>query len=466
MRIRKKSPVQFGPAILLAGILAPLGVLHAAPPEKQAADVSTLQRQNAELAQKNTELEKRIRELEALRATTGEPAAKAAPALRDVGVDNRDYQFLKLGQDTDYMKAERYRIIDQVQQAIPPLYEPARPLHAYVLPPGASRLQISVGGARNNSDFGRDQFYSEFFDKVTVNTVTANLQYMRGFEAFGIKDMMVSLNIPFKYTQVQGTGHPFRIDPMQMTMEGAGGGLGDVEVTLKKKWLDQGNAPVTFSTMLGVILPTGEHDKKFNASQTILMGGMAVPVTALNPMNPSINLFGRQPTDLFLPRSLQPGQGSWGGRIGAAVSLQFERSAAHAGFLYDFFGKNDGITVGNELRYGVSYVFPPLPSDRLSLDLAVVGMWKGSEKYPGLITHLERNPMTGGPVMDSSGNNVMVTTGRPDFKHGNVVFFSPSLSFIPSPATRFTLSPSIRIHQPFQGPSPAWMIDLSAQHTF
>ncbi len=466
MKIRKKPSALLGPMTLLAVMSTPFGTLLAAPPENRQADVTALQHENAELVQKNTELEKRVRELEALQTTTATPTPKTAPALRDVAVDNPDYQFLKLGQDADYMQAERYRIIDQVQQAIPPLYEPARPLHGYVLPPGATRLQLSVGGARDSGDFGRDQFYSKFFDKVTINTFTSNLQYMYGFEAFGIKDMMVSLNIPFKYSEVKGTGHPFRIDPMQMTMEGAGGGLGDIEVTLKKKWLDQGNAPVTLSTMLGVILPTGEDEKKFNASQTILMGGMAVPVTALNPMDPSINLFGRKPTDRFLPRSLQPGQGSWGGRIGLGATHQFERSALHAGFLYDFFAKNDGITPGNELRYGASYVLPPLDSDKLSLDLAVFGKYKGDEKFPGRITHLERDPMTGGPVMDSRGNNVMFTTARPHFKHGNIMFFSPSLSYIPAPAIRFTVSPSIRIHEPYQGPSPAWTIDLSAQYTF
>jgi len=408
-------------------------------------------------------------------ATTPETARKSdaiattrtAPALRNIAPDDRNYQFLKLGQDADYLRAERYRIIDQVQQAIPPLYEPARPLHGYVLPPGATRVAFSLGAAHNPGDFGRDNFYSLFFDNVKVDTIKADLQIMRGFEAFGVKDLMANLEIPFKYVRHKGTGHPWRIDPMRMTMEGAGGGLGDIELTLKKKWLDQGNGLLTLSTMFGVILPTGEDEEKFNASQTLLIMGMPpMAVTALNPMDPSINVFGRTPTDLFFPSVAQPGHGSWGGRLGVAATHQFERSALHVGAIYDFFAKNDGITSGNELRYGVSFVLPPLASDKLSLDLAVVGKYKGDEKFPGMVMHPERDPATGGPIMDTNGNMAMFVTPRPDFKHGNIVFFSPSLSYIPTPGSRFTISPSLRVFEPRQGPSPEWTLDLSLQHTF
>ncbi|AYH42174.1 hypothetical protein CDA09_02030 [Azoarcus sp. DN11] len=413
------------------------------------------------MAAKNEALEKRIKELEAALDNAGSREQRRAPKLSDAAQDNRDYRFLKLGQDTDYVKAERYRVVDQIEQSIPPLYEPARPLHGYVLPPGAARIKLDVGVAHNPGDFGRDAFYSKFFNNVKVDTLQSDLQFMYGFEAFGIKDMMVNLEIPFKTTRLKGTGHPFRIDPMDMSMDGTSGGLGDVSLTLKKKWLDQGNDPVTLSTMFGVIFPTGDDGETFNTAQTLKMQGM--PAT-LSPL--PLNIFSRRANEQLLPPGVQPGQGAWGGRIGLAASYQFQRSAIHGGFMYDFFDKNNGITVGNELRYGVSYVFPPLDSDRLSLDLAIAGRYKGAEKFPGLIMHPERNPATGGPVMDASGNLVMFVTPRPDFKYGNVVFFSPSLSYIPAPSYRITASPAVRIAEPDQGPSPTWTFDLSVQHTF
>lgn len=456
-----------------AGIVAAVGLavsahsisLHAAPAQQQPADIVTLEKQNAELLKRNEALESRIRELESGHAGQRAAQPRSAPSLH--GADGRDYQFLKLGQDTDYLAAERHRIVDQIEQAIPPLYEPVRPLHGYVLPPGAWRVKLDAGGAHNPGNFGRDSDYAKFFDNVVVDTLHADLSVMYGFEAFGLKDLMVNLDIPFRMTRHKGTGHPFRIDPMEMTMEGTGAGLGDVALTLKKKWLDQGNAPLTLSSMTGVILPTGKDDEEFNASQTILVNSMPMQaVSGLLPGNPAIDVFSTQPGERFFPRGAQPGQGSWGGRIGLAASHQLERSAVHAGLVYDFFKKHRGITPGDELRYGVSYVFPPLPSDRLSVDLGVFGRYKGAERFPGLIMHPERDPANGGPVMDAGGNLVMFITGRPEFKHGNVMFFSPSLSFIATPSFRLSLVPAIRIVEPKQGPSPAWTLDISMQHTF
>lgn len=461
MNLCRITGSHFSGSILIAGMLVLPGLAQASPPEKRAADAGALQKENIELATKNETLEKRIREVEAALTSVGSREQRPVPKLSNAALDDRDYQFMKLGQDTDYLEAERYRIVDQIEQAIPPLYEPARPLHGYVLPPGASRIKLDIGIAHNRGDFGRDDFYSKFFDEVTIDTLQSSLQYQYGFEALGIKDMMVSLDIPFKMTRLEGTGHPFRIDAMTMSMDGTGAGLGDISTTLKKKWFDQGNGPVTLSTMLGIIFPTGKDDEEFNAAQTLQVQGMPAMLSPL-----PLNVFGRNPNDRLLPRSAQPGQGAWGGRIGLAATRQFERSAIHGGLIYDFFAKNDGITVGNELRYGVSYAFPPLASDRLSLDLAIAGMSKGDEKYPGQIMHPERDPATGGPIMDASGNIVMFTTARPDFKHGNITFFSPSLSYIPAPNSRITATPAFRISQPDEGPSPRWTFNLSVQQTF
>lgn len=387
--------------------------------------------------------------------------------INTIPENDADYLFLKLGTQIDYLRAERWRIIDQIEQAIPPLYEPVRPFHGYTLPPGAWRLSLNTAWARNNGDFGTDDFYSLFFDNVKVKTQTTELNIGYGFEAFGIHDIVAQLTIPYKTQKTSGTGHPFRIDPMEMTMEGAASGLGDVSLTFKKKWFDQANAGITFSSFAGIIFPTGEDEEEFNASQTIfVMGTPMQAVSADLPGNPAIDVFGRDPGDLFFPRVGQPGNGSWGVRVGVGVSKEFERSALHAGAVYDALADNDGIDPGDELRYGISYVLPILPSDHLAVDLALVGSWKGDEKFPGQIMHPERDTATGGPKMDADGNMLMFVTDRPDFKHGNILFASPSLIFTPSPNIRFNISPAVRVSEPEEGPSPEWTLMIGLSNTF
>lgn len=466
----RKASALIAVAMAIAMLAAPWAASHAAEERLQPAQVITrLQQQNAELAKRNEALERRIHELETRGAGDGATLQSSARASRlaDVAMNDREYRFLALGEGTDYLRAERHRIVDQIEQAIPPLYEPARPLHGYVLAPGTARVKLGVGFAHNPGNFGRDDLYAKFFDNVVIDTLGGDLDFGYGFEAFGLHDLMIDIDVPFKMVRHKGTGHPFRIDPMEMTMEGTSAGLGDIGVTLKKKWFDQGNGPVTLSSLTGVILPTGKDDQQFNASQTVFVNGRPMQaVSALLPGNPAIDVFSTQPGERFFPRATQPGQGSWGGRVGVAATRQFERSAVHAGVVYDFFRKRRGITPGNEVRYGVSHVFPPLESDRLSIDTAIFGRYKRAEKFPGLIMHPERDPTTGMPIMDANGNMALFVTERPEFKHGNVVFFSPSVSFIASPAFRLTLSPAVRIHEPRQGPSPAWTLDISAQHTF
>lgn len=399
-----------------------------------------------------------------LRAQT--PDTLRPPSIRDSTLDPMDYRFLRLGVGRDYLGTERRRVVDQMEQAIPPLYEPRTPLHGYTLPPGAWRIGVAATVARNPGDFGSDGFYSLFFNNVSMDVTTVDLDILHGFEVAGIRDLVLRVNLPFRTVRATGTGHPFRIDPMVMTMEGAASGIGDLSVTVKKKWMDQGNGPVTFSTMLGAIIPTAENHEQFNASQTVTMGGMPIAVTAASPMDPIINVFGRTPTDRFLPRSAQPGNGSWGARIGVGLTRQFARSALHAGAILDLLARNDGITPGHELRYGLSYVIPPLSNDYVTLDLAVNGLLKGDEKYPGMIMHMDRDPATGGPLMDGAGNPIMVLTKRPNFAHGNMTFLSPSLIVIPSPNLRLFLTPSLRVLEPTQGPSPRWTVSLGQTFTF
>lgn len=400
-------------------------------------------------------------------ARAQEPESPSLPRARDIPAEDDAYLFMKLGEDVDYLRAERWRIIDQIEQAIPPLYEPVRPFHGYTLPPGAWRWGTSVTFGHNPGDFGKDDFYALFFNDVKVDFQQVDLDVFYGFEIGNVHDLTARLNVPYKFQRTRGTGHPFRIDPMEMTMEGAGNGIGDVSLTFKKKWVDQGNGPVTFSTMLGAIFPTADDEQEFNASQTVFVNG--VPMMAVSadiPGNPAIDVFSRRAGQRFFPRVGQPGNGSWGARFGFGLTRQFERSALHGGAVYDLLADNDGITPGDELKYGVSYVFPLLESDHWALDLSVFGRWKGDESFPGTITHPERDPATGGPVMDAAGNMVMFTTTRPDFKHGKFTFFSPTLIFVPRPNVRIYAGPSFRIVEPEEGPSPRLMVNLGIVHTF
>ncbi len=388
-------------------------------------------------------------------------------SIGDISLDDPEYLFLKLGQGKNYLKAERWRIIDQIEQAIPAIYEPRLPFHGYTLPPGARRIAFNTTVARNPGDFGTDDLYALFFDEVKIDLVKVNLDLFYGFEVGPLRDLVVRLNIPYKFQRHTGTGHPFRIEPMVMTMEGSGHGLGDISLTFKKKWMDQGNGPLNFATMLGVIFPTAMDDEEFNASQTMFVDGTPMMgVSAEVSGNPAIDIFGREAGDRHFPRIAQPGNGSWGGRVGFGLTRQFERSALHAGVVFDILADNNGITPGNELKYGVSYIFPPRPHDRFTIDLSVFGRWKGAEKFPGTIMHPERDPATGGPVMDSAGNMVMFTTPRPDFEHGNATFVSPTFILITSPNVRLILSPAIRVLQPRQGPSPRWQFTASQTFTF
>lgn len=379
----------------------------------------------------------------------------------DTTPEDDDFLFLKLGVQKDYLGAERHRIIDQIEQAIPPLYEPVRPLHGYTLPPGAWRVGISSTFGHNPSDYGRDDFYELFFEDVAVDFLKTDLTVMYGFETENVRDMTLRLDIPHKFTRLSGTGHPWRIDNMNMTMEASGEGLGDVSLTLKKKWLDQGNDPLTFSTMLGVIFPTADDDQLFNSSQTLKVNGVKMPSA------PPIDIFGTKSGERLLPRVAQPGNGSWGGRVGFGATYQFERSAIHGGLMYDALSSHDGIDPGDELRYAVSYTFPPTTSDEWTVDLSLFGRWKGDESFPGKVTHPKRDPATGGPIIDpATMMPMMFTTDRPDFEHGNATFFGPSLIHIPSPGTRISFSPSLRVLEPEKGPSPEWTVGFGMTMTF
>ena len=429
----------------------------------------SLERENAALKERLRKLEAENQKLRSSSSAAESPAETTAPRteappldLSHADTNDHDLGFLNLGVKRDYLKAERGRIVEQLQQFIPPLYEPVFPFHAYTLPPGAIRMKIGTRIFNNHHDFGTDERYSFFFKDVTVRNLFVDYDFFYGFELptrFG-KDLVLNVNVPYKRTSIRGTGHPFRVDPLVMSMNGDAEGLGDISFTLKKKWLDQGNWPLNLASFLGVITPTGRHHEEFFEQQSLRVGGQPMPA-------PPIDVFSARAGQRLIPNGSQPGTGAWGLRVGAAATRQFERSALHTGIIANIFADNsDGITPGNEINFGLGYVVPPFASDWLSLDFSIFGRHKDAERFPGMIMHPLRDPTTGGPIMNPDGTVKIFTTRRPGFEHGTVLFASPSLIFVPIPQARIIVSPAFRIREPNQGPSPEFQLAASMEITF
>lgn len=442
---QRKRPGGCGLSAVIVALLLMVGPsgVHGqdAPPDNGARAVPA----SDELLKRVEALERRNHELEAenetLRGKLSDRRVSEEPEpidIRDVSAEDETYRFLTLGTEKDYLKAERFRIADQIESFIPPLFEPVRPFHAYTLPPGAWRIGLGARAFRIDGDFGRDSHYAKLFRHADVRSFETNLSVQYGFEWPKFPDATLAVDIPFRSIDVSGAGHPFRLDPLSITMDGGGQGLGDISVVLKKKWVDQGNAGFNFATITGLILPTGKDDVEFEGAPTMKMFGLGLPVPI------PLNLFGRGFYDKNLPPGLQPGQGSLGFRAGGAITRQLDRGALHVGAVADLLMENDGIEPGDELKYGVSYVFPPLTSDTVALDLAVFGRYKWDSEFRGF----------------------GIMGRREDFKYGNVLFFSPSVVLTPNPQIRFFLSPEIRILEPNRGPSPEWALTLGMTYTF
>lgn len=389
------------------------------------------------------------------------------PASYEVDASDQEYRFMNLGVRKNYMKAERNRLVDQIHTMIPPLYEPAfSPFHGYTLPARAFRVELNTDRFINNHDFGRDKVYARFFDNVKVENQFTNAELAYGLD----ENDTLRLVVPFKSTTISGTGKAFRINPMVMTMNGHGFGLGDIQLLWKRKWFDQADKHFNFATVFGVQFPTGKHDNRFNDAQTLVVNGKPMPVSA-SAGGPKVDLFS---DDLRIPNSAQPGTGSWGFIFGMMGTRQLTwnrfRGALHGGAVYKAFKNNaEGVRPGNELVFGASFVRPPLRSELLgehiTFDLTFMGRNKQSERYPGLIMHPEADA-NGMPLMNADGSLRMFITPRPPFEHGTVMFFSPSLVIIPKSALRLTVSPLIRIYEPNRGPSPAMRLVFGVTTTF
>ncbi len=420
----------------------------------------------AELEAKIAALEQALRQKEEERASLKAPSAPEAPASAgDYVFEPQDekFRFLNMGVQRSYLKLERSRLLDNLRTQIPPLYEPAfSPLHGYTLPERATRIQIGNDRFINNGDFGRDGYYALFFDNVKVENQHVELDVQYGLTS----DTTLRVNVPFRSTNISGDGAAFRIRPMRMSMHGHAFGIGDVTLFAKHKWWDQGQHFLNLATVVGVQLPTGDNNNRFDDAQTIVMNGMAMPVSAAGG-GPSVNLFS---DDLRVPNSVQPGTGAWGVNLGVMGTHQLTwnhfRGALHGGVLYKWFkDTSEGVRPGDELIFAASFVRPPTHSEKFTFDLTLLGRNKRSERFPGLIMHPEAD-RNGMPIMDASGNLQMFITPRPPFEHGTVLFLSPAIVFLPKAPLRITVAPLIRIYEPLQGPSPRFRLIFGLSNTF
>ena len=386
-------------------------------------------------------------------------------SLPDFG--NKKYDFLNLGVDKDYMKTERFRTKDQILTFIPPFYQPAFVGHGYVLPPNTWRTALHIQSIKVNPD---DFFKNDKVDRVHENHTIERVKY--DFDIFyGLDhDMTLRVNVPIWSTRSLGSVHPAGVAPINLFVEGNSTDIGDVSVFLKRKFFDQGNAGFNLAGVVGVILPTGSDHEKFD--DRLIM---------TNPANPEgMVAFGGGPFQRFsddgnLPTTLQPGIGRLGGIFALMASKQFERSALHVGSkvnLNDLGADSEDIEYGNEVFYFASYV-KPLGTDKVSLELAFNGKWKGDDRYPGTFTH----PMTddpsgiGAPIIEVNPDNgemavKMFTTPRPSFSGGWVAFISPSIIFNPYSQLRFELSGMFRVIEPDLGPAPQFMLRGGITATF
>ncbi|MFQ5709743.1 MAG: hypothetical protein ACE5HO_19995 [bacterium] len=388
------------------------------------------------------ELEKEFAELE-----------NQKPALPDF--TTKEFDFLDFGVKQNYMKMERFRTRNQILTFIPPLYQPAFVGHGYVLPPNTWRAAMHVQSIDvNSSDFFKHGDVDPVHENHTVQRLKYDLDFFYGLDY----DMTLRVNIPIWATRSTGAVHPAGVAPLNLYVEGNTSKIGDVSLFLKKKFFDQGNRWFNFAGVFGVILPTGSNDEKFDDRLIIT-----------NPANPNgVVAFGGGPFQRFsddgrLPTVLQPGIGRLGLIFALMGTKQFSRSALHAGSLVrlnDLGASDDDIKNGNEVFYFASYVHP-VGTDKLSLELAFNGKWKGKDHYPGTFMH----PMTadpsgfGMPIMEMNPETgemavKMFTTPRPSFSGGWIGFITPSIVLNPYAQLRFEFSSMIRVINPDLGPAP------------
>jgi hypothetical protein len=434
------------------------------------------------------------------------------------GTPETDNPFLTLGTEEgvggeNFMKYDRGRIKEQILQFIPPLMQPAFTGHAFVLPPGTWRISTSarftniggddffMAGEPNLATFGDFEVTRRFIDLDFFYGLDFNRRFLHGFT--------VRVNVPYLDSSTQGAVHPNGVPFISLMASGSTQTIGDIGAFLKKKLLDQGNAPFGLAVAGAVSFPTGRNDEKFGndghilarrpdpdgdgvqpsfgamiaalgGPQNFFNGAWKVPASVvesapqiLTPFPFNAGVFGRFSGDGRLPSVLQPGSGSFGSTVGAFLTRQFDpgqfgalgrfpgRSAFHAGLLYQINRPTDGVDRGDKTTFFTTFV-KPVYRDYVAADFTVVGFHQQTDSYEGMIPEPEvvEDPTSGARMF------YFALVPRPPFTSGTTLMVAPSAIISPNPQLRFTVSGLFRVVSPDLGPAPPFVLRLGLDVTF
>lgn len=185
----------------------------------------------------------------------------------NLGTENSQY-----GED-DFFAHDRTQIGKQIKTFVPPLLAPAVTQHAYVLPPGSLRVDLSQrhisldgndffkDGDPNIATFGDFQVDRQLTDLDLFYGFDLNKKYLHSFT--------LRVNIPFRNVQTNGAVHPNGQQFISLENAGSDSHLGDVGVFLKKKVFDQANHGFGLAVVGAVFLPTGSNEGTFGSNGRI-----------------------------------------------------------------------------------------------------------------------------------------------------------------------------------------------------
>ncbi|MBF86281.1 MAG: hypothetical protein CL489_17645 [Acidobacteria bacterium] len=372
-------------------------------------------------------------------------------------------RFLNLGVDEDFTIMERGLIKDQVKNFIPPLLVPAIGGHAYVLPPGLFNFSTNFKFVNVDEDDwykdGKADIYGIHREnQVQRRFLTSSLKYGFDLNRKYFHSFTAVLNLTYESSVNRG---PVRLPDVGNNAKsvyntGTSEGLQDINIMIKKKIWDQGNKPIGWAIAAGVYLPTGDSSMKAGDNGVISVvddstGAVAKPTfkrftdTGELPAGRQLG-FGKMSFKVasFWTRQFLPGD-----MPSFLEGTKFDRLAVHWGVAYRFNQKHEGVDPGDTATIFASTVVP-VYKDYVSLQVSSINKWQENDHYDG----------------DFKFPNQSAAAPRPDFRGGWLNLVGPSLIYSPDPLVRFTATYLQRVHAPYLGPSPSYVVNLGAAITF
>ena len=386
----------------------------------------------------------------------------------DRNPDDPQNDYLATGVAESYLSQQRFSLQDQIQSFIPPIYQPAFTQAAFVLPPGAMRTAVAYRdvGRINASDVAGQRRIGARFVDFNLKRSFLDFDFFLGLD----HNMTMRVNVPVVFSTVAQQINP-AFNPMITAFPtGQSNEVGDITLFLKKKFIDQGNFPVGIAGVAAIRLPTGSDSEMFDGRTTVSTpaGESIIGLPAINQatgmpiMGTGDGTFRRFTDSGELPAPLQPGLGRLGGNLGLFASRIFDgagwlgRGAIHAGGLYQFRPRHNGVDPGNQLTLFTSLV-KPVYRDQLSVDLSYVFKNQDRDHYDGLFAVPTGQRPPAPPIM---------IVGRPSFSGGSTQLVGASLIANPNPLLSISLGVIKRLSKPALGPSPDRIFRLSFQYTF